>query len=249
MASCKKQMVEQVLRRISSGDRSVGFKVHHLEIEKAIEQQINALLRVQTLQGMNMDDNIPDGCVIATYDSVPVTVYNGVSKCTLPAMPVQLPKGMGVFHIGIAPVAQQAFSSEGDGVVFVTESSYQPPTDATNGHGNLKVAAQVVTSFIPIPPGQAQMLSSQPMLSDLLGQVGYEVYGKDVIFTRDLIHMSPAIPNVLIRLVVMDVSKYTDYEMLPITADQEAQVIEIVVKMFASEPTQPQIIDSTSDTK
>jgi hypothetical protein len=47
----------------------------------------------------------------------------------------------------------------------------------------------------------------------------------------------------------MDFSQYSDYELLPITADQEADIIETVIKMFAPEQVQPGIVDSTSDSK
>lgn len=104
-------------------------------------------------------------------------------------------------------------------------------------------------SFIPVPNGQMGMVLAQRLISDLLGQTGYEVRGKDVIYTKDLTAQSPAITSVTMELVVMDMSKYGDYELLPINADMEAQVVDTVYKMFAGIPTQPPIVDSASDSK
>jgi hypothetical protein len=70
-----------------------------------------------------------------------------------------------------------------------------------------------------------------------------------VIYTKDLPAQSPAVNYVSIQLIVMDFSQYSDYELLPITADQEADIIETVIKMFAPEQVQPGIVDSTSDSK
>lgn len=103
--------------------------------------------------------------------------------------------------------------------------------------------------YIPIPNGQMGMVQKQRLMSDLLGQTGYEVRGKELIFTRDLTALSPTVTGVDVQLVVMDMSKYSDYELLPINADMEAQVIDTVYKMFAGEQTRPQIVDPTSDTK
>jgi hypothetical protein len=110
--------------------------------------------------------------------------------------------------------------------------------------------ANIFCDFIPIPSGQFNFLQSQPLISDLLGQVGYEVRGKEVYFTKDLTTQSPKIENVDVQLIVMDFTQFTDSELIPIDADTEAKVIEAVVAQFlpTSQP-RPQTIDPTSDTK
>ena len=40
--------------------------------------------------------------------------------------------------------------------------------------------------FIPLQMGQSNLLRSQLMINDLLGQIGYEVRGLDIYFTKDL---------------------------------------------------------------
>jgi hypothetical protein len=212
MASTKRTISEQIKRRLTSGNPSVASKVHALEIDAAVMQVLNSLLRTQFFETLQTDGNIPEGCVLCTYEDVAVTAWNGISKSTLPAIPVSLPKNMGVFRI----------------------SKSEDPLN---------------TDFIPVPNGQFAMVSTQRLMSDLLDQIGYEVRGKEIYYTKDLTAMTPAANSVAMQLVVMDMSKFTDYEILPIDANMEAQVIETVIKMFAGQPVQPQTVDSNSDTK
>lgn len=99
MATNKKKIVEQVMRRLNSGDPSVASKVHPKEVEEAVMQVINSMLRPQFFDTLNTGETIPEGSVLATYENVPVVAWNGVSKSTLPAIPVSLPKNMGVWRI------------------------------------------------------------------------------------------------------------------------------------------------------
>lgn len=201
---------EQIERMLSAGDPSSASQVEPEEITKAIEQAINTLTKAQffgeTLAG---GETIPEGCVLATYDSVAVTTWNGVSKSTLPAIPIKLPRNMGVF--GITKIDDP----------FV--------------------------SFIPIPMGQSGFIGAQRGMSTLLGQIGYEVRGKEVIYNADLPAASPAVTAVDMQLVVMDISKYNDFETLPINADMESMVIEMVYNQFAKNPKKVSINDTTKD--
>lgn len=95
----KKTLAEQVMRRLSAGNPSVASKVHSLEVEEAIKQVLNTMLRTQYFETLQMDSNVPEGCVLAFYENVPVSSYKGVSKCTLPAIPVTLPRNIGVFSV------------------------------------------------------------------------------------------------------------------------------------------------------
>jgi hypothetical protein len=194
----------------ASGDPSSSSQFEHEECREAIGQAINTLTKAQyfgeTLAG---GETIPEGCVLATYDDVAVTTWNGVSKSTLPAIPIKLPRNMGVF--GITKV-DSPFSC-----------------------------------FIPIPMGQSGFIGSQRGMSDLLGQVGYEVRGKEIIYNVDLPAASPAVTAVDMQLVVMDINKYNDFETLPINADMEGLVIEMVYNQLAKNTRKVSIDDTTKD--
>jgi hypothetical protein len=212
MATNRKKLREQVLRRLKGGDPSVASNVHELEIDQAIMQVINSLIRPQYYETLQAGGTEVEGCVLCTYLNVAVTAFNTVAKSVLPAIPVNLPRNMGVHRV--------------------------------------YASSDVITgAFIPASSGELEYASSQRLLSDLLTPYAYKVRGKDIIYNKDLTAQSPAITSVTMELVVSDFSKYSDYELLPINADMEFQVVETVVKMFAPIQPQPNNIDSTNDTK
>ncbi|MGL4186257.1 MAG: hypothetical protein ACRCR4_10795 [Thiotrichaceae bacterium] len=103
--------------------------------------------------------------------------------------------------------------------------------------------------FIPLQMGHSSLLRSQPLINDLLGQVGYENFGDKILFTKDL-----TIPNqtvtVDMRLVVMDVSQYGDYDPLPILPEMEMTIKERVIKLYSVQPIPDKLVDpSVSEVK
>jgi hypothetical protein len=101
------------------------------------------------------------------------------------------------------------------------------------------------TEFIPLQMGQGNMLKSQPMINDLLGQVGYENFGDQLIFTKDLTLLFPS-ETISMRLAIMDISLYDDYDLLPILPEHELQVKQQVVQMFVGEGIADKLVDSTN---
>lgn len=205
MATTKYRLAEQVCRILNGGDVPVATKVHILEAKIAVEQCINRLLKMDHLSvNMKIGEMIPNGASVATYDNILVRQYKTTSAVTLPAMPLKLPRGIGVYEV---------FNANDPDCLF-----------------------------IPLEMGQAPLLIGQPLLNNLLGQVGYTPYGDTLVFTKDL-----TIPNVdayvSIRLVVMDISLYDDWSLLPVPADMEAQVIYDVVNLFRGEPVSDKLVD------
>jgi|SRR6185503_13126133 len=99
--------------------------------------------------------------------------------------------------------------------------------------------------FIPLQMGQAGLLQSQPLLNDLLGQVGYENFGMELIFTKNI---KALFPNVVLamRLAIMDISLYSDYDPLPILPEIEWQIKQQVVSLYSKEPLTDLVVDVTS---
>jgi hypothetical protein len=103
--------------------------------------------------------------------------------------------------------------------------------------------------FIPLQMGQGSMIKSQPLISDILGQVGYENFGSYIVFTKDLRSINPNV-TVAMRLVIMDISQYGDYDLLPLPPEYEAQAIMTVVEMFQKQPIPDKLVDpSVSEQK
>lgn len=88
--------------------------------------------------------------------------------------------------------------------------------------------------FIPIPTSMYGIVKPQALLGDLSGLIGYEVVGKDIIFTKNLPGMG--VNNVFIRLVGVDLSQLTDYDILPLSSDMEAQVVQAVYNILVQTP-------------
>lgn len=212
MATTKYKLAEQISLIIKGSLLPVHPR--HEEIVERIGQVINSLLKVEAYAALNdrplSGDVVPHGAVIATYDNQTITAYKtNYSKVALPATPVRLVKGMGVYHIG-------------------------PVSDP-------------FTSWIPIPAGQFQLVSQEPLISDILGQIGYEVNGSDVIFTTNLTTQTPAITECLIRLIVMDMSTYGDYDPLPIPADMEDAVIRGVLDLYQVRNEPDAVVDPVKE--
>lgn len=85
-------------------------------------------------------------------------------------------------------------------------------------------------SFIPLLPTQRMLLKSQPLINDLLGQVGFENKGKVVEFTKDLRLLD--IDTVNMQLVVTDISTFGETDELPLPPNQEKAIIDELMKQF-----------------
>lgn len=99
--------------------------------------------------------------------------------------------------------------------------------------------------FIPLQMGQAGLLRSQPMINELLGQVGYENYGMEVVFTKDIKSLFPDV-KLAMRLAIMDISEYGDYDILPILPEQEWAVVQEVYKVYSTQPVPSRLVDATT---
>jgi hypothetical protein len=192
----KFKIAEQI-QRLLAGNPIIQARVQKNDVKLLIEQVANQLLKTEYFQvNMADGDTVPPNCMIYTYESVPVVTYKGKSKCTLPSMPINLPKNMGVFHIS--------------------------KTDAID------------EPFIPIPSGLYGIVKPQTLLGELSGLIGYEVFGKEVVFTTNLPGQN--VNNVFIRLVGVDLNTVTDYETLPISSDMEAQIVQTVYNILVQTP-------------
>lgn len=207
MATTIFRLAEECGRIIYGGNIPNAGKVSIYELKIAVGQAVNALLKVDYLQVNGaLRETIPNGSILALYEGILVTKWNGRSAAKLPVKPLKLPRDMGVWSV---------FP---DG---------QPDNE-----------------FIPIQMGQWGLLKSQPLLNDLLGQCGREVYGDQVVFTRDLT-AAPTAPSTTIsmRLVLMDISLYGDYDVLPVLPEQEFAIKQQVVQMYGAMIPSDKLVD------
>ena len=97
--STKRLLVDQILFKLADGFPNVQGSVQSQDVEKALEQKINAKFRIRQFENMQLGETIPDGMCMATYDGVAVVSSGDRSKSTLPVMPISLPRNMGIFDI------------------------------------------------------------------------------------------------------------------------------------------------------
>lgn len=193
-----KRRLAETIQRLIAGNPVISGRIHINDIIIAVEQVANQILKadyfaVNTPEG----DTIPNNCMVFTYDNVPVTTYKTTkSKATLPSMPINLPRNMGVLHVS-------------------------------------KIDA-IDEPFIPIPTSMYGIVKPQDLLGELSGLIGYEVVGKDIIFTQNLPGQS--VNSVYIRLVGMDIGSLSIYETLPLSSDMEAQVVQTAYNMLVQVP-------------
>jgi len=207
MACTKYSIADQIMLRLRGGRPDAAKSIDIRDIIIAVGQTANALMKAEYFTTLSSGETIPDGAIIATYDDIPVYAYRSVSRADLPAMPISLPKNMGVWEI-----------ISGDGISCV---------------------------FIPLQAGIWHLVQTDGLISDLGGQIGYEVYGKNVEFKSDLSKKN--ITKVSMKLIVNDVTTLTEYEPLPIPADQETQIIEILFKQFMGTPPADTDTDLVTD--
>jgi len=209
------RLAEQCLSLIEGGDQPVASSISINEIKIACGQVINSLLKTEYFQVNGaIRETIPNGSVLAWYEDIAVESWNNKSMATLPIKPLKLPRNMGVFAI------------------------------YPNYHDTPNSIYELDKEFIPLQMGQGGLVKSQPMINDLLGQVGYETFGDKVVFTKNIKSM---FPNVVLamRLAVMDISQYGDYDPLPILPEMEIDVINAVYKIFTGQPTAGKVVDAT----
>jgi hypothetical protein len=205
MATTKYKISEQIQMMIG-GNPAISKRPKLQEVQLLVEQVCNSLLKADHFNvNMPEGDTIPNNCMVFSYDDIDVTTYKtGKSKAKLPAMPISLPRNMGVLHVS------------------KTDSIDEP--------------------FIPIPTSMYGIIKPQDLLGELNQLIGYEVVGTDIIFTKDLPGLG--VTKVYIRLVGLDISQLGDFDLLPISADMEAQVIEAVYNLMVGNPKQDRTADS-----
>ena len=96
----KYKIAEQVLLRLKGGRPDMATRTDIRDIIVAAGQVINELIGAQYYKTtLPSGETIPDGITLATYEDIDVTPWKNISRSVLPAIPVQLPRGMGIFSV------------------------------------------------------------------------------------------------------------------------------------------------------
>lgn len=96
----KARLAEEILLLLSGGRIGNATKYHLNEIKISVCQVANQLLKMEYFSTLTpLQEFIPNGAAIATYENNLVTKWSNTSKTTLPAMPLRLPRNLGVYQI------------------------------------------------------------------------------------------------------------------------------------------------------
>lgn len=107
---------------------------------------------------------------------------------------------------------------------------------------------KALTQYIPLQNGQAAFIQEQKLINNLLGVPGYEVRDGFVVFTEDITDPDGLNVNAVdMQLIVMDLDKYGDYDILPLTADMAGQVVAEVLALLSPAPPPDTRVDSVSE--
>ncbi len=106
------------------------------------------------------------------------------------------------------------------------------------GIWSISAANSALNPYLPIPSQDVLVfgtIANGTNLSYLEGQVGYYLQGTRVYFTKDITTVANgSITSVTVNLLVMDFSKITDNEMLPISPDVESAIIDDVLQSIGA---------------
>jgi hypothetical protein len=154
----KKEISDFVLFKLAGGIPDGSFPVDERDIWDSLDNKVNAHFKLSHFTAnLPGNETIPDNLHTAIYEDIAVTrTSNERSQCTLPVMPIALPKEIGI--VEIRPVLN--ISQSGD-----------------------RMLGQPV---IPLRAGQEFLLGADKLLNGLMGQFGYTPRGRKIIFTKDL---------------------------------------------------------------
>ena len=209
------KLSEQIMKRLAGGDIPTAISPSWGEVKISIGQVINELLKIDYYQFNAAQNN-------AERERIP----NGTVLAMYEDLPVQSYNRKSIATLPVKPIKLPR--NMGVWAVY-------PKWDCDQ---NLDFDNE----FIPLQMGHAGRLNSQPLISDLLMQVGYEVFGEQIVFTRDLTQIRRSV-TVAVRLAIMDISKYDDYTMLPILPEHEAEVVKRVVALYEGMRTADKLTD------
>lgn len=95
-----KYILAERIQRMLDDNPTPSARPHINDIKLLVENVANSLLKTEVFRvNMPEGDTVPPNCMIATYENVPVQTDGNVCSLKLPAIPINLPRNMGVFQI------------------------------------------------------------------------------------------------------------------------------------------------------
>mgnify|MGYP003648217403 FL=1 len=111
MATTKKQLAEQIIRILNSGDVSNDNSIDPRELLLAIEQERDRLVRFRLFESMKMGNPTIPGDVVSAFDSIKIKkdVVKNLLYSDLPGRVMSLPEDKGIAHVSYTKDQYNAF--------------------------------------------------------------------------------------------------------------------------------------------
>lgn len=93
------KIAEQVLQLLKGGNPKAATTVEIEDVIEVVGQCINRLFKQDVFTGYAAGETIPNGAMLTYYDNLIPVQYKNVSKLTLPATPISLPRNAGIYHV------------------------------------------------------------------------------------------------------------------------------------------------------
>lgn len=208
MASTKYILAEQVSYRLYGGMPDTASPVQFEDIYKAIEQKLNAQYAFQ-----QYSINLPNAGTIP--NNLCLATYddiaiesNGIANESRSKLPIM-------------PISLPRNAGINEIRPVIKSNSQQ------------KILGK---PMIPLQAGQSYLLEADKLLNSLFGEISYEPNGAYVKYNMDLTSLE--ITKVQMKLVVFDMSQYSETDPLPIPASDEELLVNELVKQFS--PVMPE---------
>lgn len=158
-ATTKYLLYEQVSALLKGGTASAPTSATMGMIKKVVEQLCNQYLKVDHFTvHMPSGETIPDTAVLATYERIPVERYKQqYSRAKLPAIPMSLPRNMGVFFVG-PHVANENLDATTITALVLSGTSIRltwTAVDNATGYRLERATSEDFTDAVPIYSGTA----------------------------------------------------------------------------------------------
>lgn len=212
MASTKRVLSDQILYVLKGSWPDVAQSVQKEDVFKRIEQVINAMF---SLQQFSM--NLPSGETIP--NNLALATYQDVA-----IVPFYSGKAKSTLPVMPVTLPRNAGINEIRPVISTA-------SDRILGN-----------PMIPLQAGQFYLLQADKLLNDLMGQIGYEVNGRTIIYQIDILALG--ITKVDMKLLVFDMSQYGETDILPLPSEMEDSVIKEVLQFFAPVQSEPSLVSN-----
>lgn len=172
------------------------------------------------------------------------------AKFALQQFALNLPNGGTIpNNLALATYEDVTVTSNGDGKSYST-LPVMPITLPRNAgiqeiRPNISIAGNqkmLGSPFIPLQFGQGYLLQADKLLSTLFGQIAYEPTGKTITYSKDVTVYG--IRKVDMKLVVFDMSQYSETDDLPIPASDEETLVNELFAQFSSVLPESGVVNS-----